>query len=114
MVMIMGTDNFYHKRKRANRNRKVAPDRFLIVCEGEKTEPNYFEKFKSKINAVRKNSVAIEIKGVGKNTLSLVEDTIRLKNRANPDYTQVWCVFDRDSFPTGNFDNAIIKAENQI
>ncbi|WP_026575707.1 RloB family protein [Bacillus sp. UNC438CL73TsuS30] len=107
----MGTDNLFHKRRERKINsRKIAPDRFLIVCEGEKTEPNYFRYFKNKINEIKKDTVNIQIEGTGKNTISLVDHTIRLMNRAIPDYTQVWCVFDRDSFPTGNFDIAIEKA----
>jgi len=45
----MGTDNLFHKRrerrtKDIKRRKSVrAPyDKVLIVCEGEKTEPNYF------------------------------------------------------------------------
>lgn len=109
----MGSDNLFHKkRERKVGNRKVAPDRFLIVCEGEKTEPNYFEQFKTIINEVRANSVEINIEGIGMNTKSLVEWTIELKNKANPDYSQVWCVFDRDSFKVDNFNNALQMAKN--
>lgn len=111
VVEVMGTDNLFHKRRERKINsRNAAPDRFLIVCEGEKTEPNYFMHFKKKINEIKKNSVNIQIEGTGKNTISLVDHTIRLMNRAIPDYTQIWCVFDRDSFPTGNFEIAIDKA----
>lgn len=45
----MGTDNLFHKRKAKNaknlQRRAVKRDAYakiLIVCEGEKTEPNYF------------------------------------------------------------------------
>ncbi len=48
--------------------------RFLIVCEGEKTEPNYFKSFR--VNAV------VEVKGTGRSTLDLVEYTRRLRNEA--------------------------------
>ena len=49
----MGTDNLHHKRKakqvsrlqRQNAKRKPY-DKVLIVCEGEKTEPNYFNELK--------------------------------------------------------------------
>ena len=37
--------------KRAPKNRPVR-DRILIVCEGEKTEPNYFQVFRVKTNVV--------------------------------------------------------------
>jgi hypothetical protein len=86
--------------------------RFLIVCEGEKTEPNYFEGF-------RVPQLVVDTVGTGRNTLSLVEEAIRLKGekeiealrRGRTPYDQVWCVFDRDSFDADDFNNAIHKAE---
>ncbi len=89
------------------RNRK----RFFIVCEGEKTEPNYFKKF----------SVDVDIKlikGEGKDTKSLVEKAIELKNGLESDERdRVWCVFDRDKNPNNpndsqNFNSAITLARN--
>ena len=73
---------------------------FLIVCEGERTEPNYFEAFRA-AGDVRK----ITVKGEGYNTLSLVRRTIELADEG--DYDQVWCVFDRDSFPAQTFNAAL-------
>jgi len=75
----MGTDNLYHKRSADKINRKRKPKTggkisWLIVCEGEKTEPNYFKG----VEAFFKNELAEEFKinfvveGEGKNTLSLV------------------------------------------
>jgi hypothetical protein len=78
--------DFPNDRNRKDKTRK----RFFIVCEGEKTEPNYFKKF----------SVDVDlkvIKGKGKDTKSLVETAIELKN--DPESggrDRVWCVFDRD------------------
>jgi hypothetical protein len=86
---------------------------FLIVCEGEKTEPNYFISF-----PVDKKIIEVDIKGLGANTDSLVKKAIELKNSAiksRSPYVQVWCVFDRDSFSPQNFNNAFALAEqNQI
>lgn len=85
-------------------------ERILIVCEGEKTEPNYFAAFKTELP---KHVVELEICGEGFNTLSLVERTQELRDkRASGDYPfdQVWVVFDRDSFQPHDFDNAIHKA----
>ena len=76
--------------------------RILIVCEGEKTEPNYFKRF-------RVTSAVIEVVGKGYNTLSLVKEALRMKEMAwenDEPYDQVWCVFDRDFFPAHNVDNA--------
>src|SRR4051794_12153848 len=73
-------------------------ERFLIVCEGERTEPNYFEGF-------RVPSVVLDIHGTGFNTLRVVQEAIRLKLEGR--YDQVWCVFDRDIFPAQHFNEAI-------
>lgn len=88
--------------------------RILIVCEGEKTEPNYFKSF-----SMMKNSSGlvyeVHCDGGRINTLQVVDKAIELKNKAiekgNP-YDDVWAVFDRDSFSSSDFDNAINKAYN--
>lgn len=59
---------------------KPVRKRFLIVCEGSKTEPNYFESVK---RLLVKNTVEIKIEGVGKNTLSLLEHALDLFKKAN-------------------------------
>ncbi len=86
--------------------------RFLIVCEGSKTEPNYFSGF-------RVPQLVVDAVGTGMNTVSLVDEAIRLKRekeaeaqqRGRSPYDQIWCVFDRDSFPADSFNSAIHKAE---
>jgi len=86
--------------------------RFLIVCEGEKTEPNYFESFKQDLP---RHVVQLDIYGEGANTLSLIERAQCIRDsRKFGDYPfdQVWVVFDRDSFDPADFDNAIHKAES--
>ncbi|MDD2890957.1 MAG: RloB family protein [bacterium] len=91
----------------------VRPSRkLLIVCEGKRTEPNYFKSF-----PIKKKLIDIKIKGYGYNTDSLVEEAIRLKNEAYKkgkpyNDNEVWCVFDRDSFPAGNFNRAFQLAED--
>ncbi|MCB9304533.1 MAG: RloB domain-containing protein [Lewinellaceae bacterium] len=106
------------ERKAKRRRVEVLPQRqyFLIICEGAKTEPNYFESFKNDLPKGVLENVNIDIDGTGKNTLSLIEETI--KHRANREkslgrqYGQTWAVFDRDSFPPQNFNNAIFKARD--
>ena len=72
----MGTDDLYKKR-RQNRTRKVGTratrDRILIVCEGTKTEPNYFEGFRL---------TNVQIVGTGSNTHSVVKRALEEKRRA--------------------------------
>jgi hypothetical protein len=72
----------------------------LIVCEGTKTEPNYFRNF-------HVTSVTVEPVGTGRNTISLINEAIKLRQVKK--YDQVWCVFDKDDF--GQFDQAIQEAK---
>lgn len=98
------------KRKIEVRSKRVY---FLIVCEGEKTEPNYF---RAVIDDFPIGSIVlVDIEGTGKNTLSIIDECISLRDKSLREYDRIWAVFDRDSFPAVNFDNAINKAEaNQI
>lgn len=63
---------------------------FLIVCEGEKTEPNYFKNFRVPLDVV----VDIQA-GAGTHT-SVVRKAISTIKDTRGEYDQVWCVFDRD------------------
>jgi hypothetical protein len=81
--------------------------RFLIVCEGERTEPNYFRRFR-----VPREVAEVKVEGTGYNTLSLVEEAVRLRDRYEmSDDDEVWCVFDKDSFNAAYFNDAIIRAQ---
>lgn len=75
---------------------------YLIVCEGEQTEPNYFESIKERLPKGVLTSCHIEIEGAGKNTESLLDETIRLMGKWHEEtgrqIDKVWIVFDRDSF----------------
>lgn len=83
-------------------NTREIKQRFLIVCEGEKTEPNYFQSF-------RVPKVVIEIQGLGENPSKLVQSANDLKSE--DDYDQVWCVFDRDDWTKEDFNSAISSAK---
>lgn len=85
----------------------------LIVCEGSKTEPNYFQSFSLMKNS---SSLVFEVipDGGGINTLAVVDKAIELRDKAAQrqiPYDSVWAVFDKDGFPDSDFDNAIQKAE---
>lgn len=99
-------------RKDRLRSRKQAPANYLIVCEGKKTEPNYFNGLKRKINEKygRKVDVLIpniDVKGTGMNTTSLVKYAEKTVNHANKVYGQVWVVFDKDDYSDEQFDEAV-------
>jgi len=83
-------------------NTREIRQQFLIVCEGDRTEPNYFNSF-------RVPTARIKVLGTGFNTVSLVERAIAEKTHG--EYDQVWCVFDRNSFPAENFNQALSLAE---
>ncbi len=76
---------------------------FLIVCEGEKTEPFYFRSFRVPIN------VLCKIEGVGRNTVSLVNSAIKMSRK--DDYDQTWVVMDKDQFPNEHFNKAVKLAK---
>ena len=99
-------------RKDKLKSKRQAPANYLIVCEGKKTEPNYFNGLKKKINEKYGNKVDvlipnIEVKGTGKNTTKLLKYTQKTVNHANKVYGQVWVVFDKDDYSDEQFDSAI-------
>ncbi len=94
-----------HGYKHRNVDTRKIRERFLIVCEGKKTEPNYFKCFRVPTTRV----IDIDVRGFGYNTVSLVKEAINLKSQES--YDQVWCVFDRDSFPAEKFNEAISLAK---
>ena len=70
----------------------------LIVCEGENTEPSYFNQF-------RITSAKVKSVGEGYNTISLVYRALALSQQGN--YDQVWYVFDKDDFNDNDFNSAV-------
>jgi RloB-like protein len=94
-------DRSYSPRKLDLREVK---QRFLIVCEGMKTEPYYFRSF-------RVPKAVVSVQGAA-------GDPTRLVNTANKlaqedEFDQVWCVFDRDegAWTAQNFNNALQNAK---
>lgn len=80
---------------------RFSGDLFLIVCEGAKTEPNYFKAIKKRM---RIHPLQVEICGeeCGSDPRSVVEFAKGKKKRPHPEelhYDQVWCVIDKDKHP---------------
>lgn len=102
----------YKRKRNIKRKRKY----FLIVCEGEKTEPNYFESLKKDLPKGVLTSCRIDIEGTGRNTRSLVEESKKIKARLESETSlsidKIWVVFDRDSFGIDNFNEAINLCKN--
>lgn len=95
------------KRKEKIRSKIV---RFLIVCEGTRTEPNYFQALvKDRYSEVRDEKIF----GEGKSTCALVKRTLQIKeeleSKRQLPFDRVWVVFDKDDF--NDFNEAIHLAE---
>lgn len=118
----MGTDDLFKKRREARKQRKheykiPKANSFLIVTEGERTEPLYFkglqkliaEKIGGTVNVVEVPT--IDIYGEGCATGKLVELAEQIIKKANILYQNVWIVFDKDDF--SDFDQAIDEAEKK-
>lgn len=112
MAKIIKVDNSLLKKFSRNTQKRNIPKSlvsyFLIVCEGEKTEPNYFRAFPKKVGKIIYD---INFDGGGISTIKVVEKAIELRNNSKQKYDRVWAVFDRDSFKSASFNSAILKAE---
>jgi hypothetical protein len=104
----MGRDNHPRERQERKLARKKASrgryPRVLIVCEGEKTEPNYFEEIRREYRLHTAN-VRVLPSEAGTNPVQIVqfaEDTFRKS------FDGVYAVFDRDDHL--RFDEALEKA----
>jgi hypothetical protein len=100
----MASDKLFYKRKArkaselARRKASRAPySKVLIVCEGAKTEPNYFNELK---DHYKLNNANIKITGEGgSNPLSVVrlaKQLYRGEKEAGDQFDNVFCVFDRN------------------
>lgn len=112
----MGTDNLFKKRREARKKRKYEYKRpkansYLIVTEGERTEPLYLmgmrklieEKIGGKVEIIE--VPVIDICGKGSSTGKLIEITEQIVKDAKIMYQNIWVVFDKDDFK--DFDQAI-------
>lgn len=109
----MGSDNLFHKRKaraadKLERKAKARPQsqRFLIVCEGTKTEPNYFNELVASLG-IHPQTVKIAPNN-GSSPDRIVEHALKLYDDdalGGDSFDKVFCVFDRDMHTT--FDAAV-------
>lgn len=100
-------------KERSHSTRQTAPDSYLIVMEGERTEPGYFEGIKRYIdNKYTKGQISIRpvinCEGKGCGTGKLLKEAEKCVSRGNKEYQHVWLVFDYDNFR--DFDDTIRKA----
>ena len=93
-----------HDKKRKVATRKVHLN-YLIVCEGERTEPNYFNALAGGRNS---KVLSVDVLGEGQSTCRLVRTAIEERDNSMIEYDRVWVVFDKDDFQ--DFNEAIALA----
>lgn len=104
----MGSDNLFHKRKARNekdlarkRAKRASYEKILIVCEGEKTEPNYFNELKDHYQL---NTANVVVDGrCGSDPWSIYQYAKKCISQAKKDndpYDKIYCVFDKDRHTT--------------
>lgn len=83
-------------------------ERIYIFCEGKQTEPLYFKGFENAIKSdpIYKNLVHVHVEGVGAETLRVISYAEEFVKGNNVKDANIWCVYDKDSFPTQDF-NAV-------
>jgi len=103
-------DQLFKKRKardarslRRKRAKKSPYDMVLIVCEGEKTEPNYL---KALIDDFQLNTANVVVANniAGSSPRSIVNFALK-EYRKEKEYDRVYCVFDKDRHTT--YDTAL-------
>jgi hypothetical protein len=87
--------------------------RYYIFCEGEQTEPLYFSGFKKLIedNPIYRDMVLIQIEPCGAETMRVINRAERYIKENHIEKGQIWCVYDKDSFPAENFNGVVGRAE---
>ena len=70
----------------------------LIVCEGEKTEPNYFEGLKKK-HRLHTSGIKVVGEECGSDPTSVVRYACeRKKDESGTGFDEVWCVIDVEAY----------------
>jgi len=101
------------KKKRRQEYLELKKYRYYIFCEGQQTEPLYFAGFKKMIedNPIYRDMVLIEIEPCQAETMRVIGMAERYVKKNKIQKGQIWCVYDKDSFPPDNFNGVIIRAE---
>ncbi len=101
------------KKKRRQEYLEMKKYRYYIFCEGEQTEPQYFKGFKRLIedNPIYRDMVLIEIEPCAAETMRVISIAEKYVIKNNIEKGQIWCVYDKDSFPVRDFNGVVDRAE---
>ena len=89
----------------------ISPEYHLIVTEGTATEPQYFQAIKETIDAKYRDRIHLDVTGKGDNTVSLFHRAVKDVANSSNIYKHVWLVYDKDDFPSENFDKTAALCE---
>lgn len=101
------------KKKRRQEYLEMKEYCYYIFCEGQQTEPLYFEGFKKIIedNPIYQNMVLIKIEPCQAETMRVIGMAEKYVRRNDIKKGQIWCVYDKDSFPPSDFNEVVRRAE---
>lgn len=99
--------------RRRSRNIKSKLEYHLIICEGTKTEPNYFKALRAKIVGKNREKIVIEIMGKSRGTTNLLEEAIKEVRKSFNYISNVWLVYDKDEFTNDSF-NMVVEKCNEL
>ena len=121
----MGSEDLAKRRSkerktRISKEKELRAETWLIVCEGTKTEPNYFKSLLDYVNTMSTKKIKFKVVGTGRNTESLVDSVEELFNFTDKEisskmirYGKIFVVFDKDDFTKQAFNNAVNKCINK-
>lgn len=100
-------DNWKKKRRQEYLEKKEF--RYYIFCEGQATEPKYFQGFKRYIedNPIYRDMVLIEIEGCQAETMRVIGKAEKYVRENKITKGQIWCVYDKDSFPASDVNGVV-------
>lgn len=108
MARLQSLDLRRHPAKREPKRR------FIIFCEGAKTEPAYFEALRKRCSSALIEVKPLPAQGVPDTlTKNAVKEANQLRRKTTDSFEQrdeIWAVFDRDQHP--KFDEAVQRCES--
>jgi hypothetical protein len=105
----MGSEDLFHKRKAKNakalqrpktQGKRTQTPRYLIVCEGEKTEVQYFSDLRDDLKIPPQNVRVSHDGSAPCSVLLYAKKLYRASKTSGDAYDRVFCVFDKDAHPS--------------
>jgi RloB-like protein len=103
----MGSEDLLHKRKAKKAKALQRPKtqgtqtrRYLIVCEGEKTEVQYFSDLRDDLKIPPQNVCGHHNGSAPSSVLKHAKKLYQESHKSRDAYDRVFCVFDKDAHPS--------------